>query len=303
MPETSLKTLSLVTLFIPLTVIAHVLCMPALAQPVGTPQSQPSDYSVGLSAYMNGDYETAQLHWSNAVQLNDGRAMFNLGLLHERQKIAGASQEQAEHWFQRAGGAGYAPADYHLALRLQARGEHEQAQGLLQRAASAGFVLAQERLGGSRIAGGQTSTVVPSPNQIRPKYVSPNPESRTAADTDTSTLTRAETLAQQVRRYNRENWVLEQNPDAWTIQLLAFSDEAKVRNFIDDHGLHRSAAYFAEVRGEAVIYKLIYGAYPSKPEADQTRAGFTSALKEHGPWLRPIRSVQAVIQKQANAGE
>lgn len=251
------------------------------AQPVSDSTTQSADYSSGMSAYMNNDFESAQRFWLTAAQANDGRAMFNLGLLHERQKVANASAAAAEQWFQRAGAAGYAPADYHLALRLQARGQNDEAQSLLQRAADAGFLLARERLGLEVVSSPVNRPTVSAADKPADKVIARAPASKQSQNRNNT--------------YYRENWVLGQSPEAWTIQLLAFSDEAKVRNFIDDHALHRNAAYFEEGNGGATIYKLIYGAYPSKQAADKARAGFTSALKEHGPWLRPLRAVQAII--------
>jgi len=251
------------------------LAMNDLVRAQALPES--SEYSAGMSAYMSDDFELAKTYWLNAAQADDGRAMFNLGLLHERQKVEGASDQRAEQWFQQAGNAGYAPADYHLALRLLDQGQSAEAARLLRRAADRGFILAQERLGIDPVAQG-ISNKEPSVDNGFTVDNTAQPEANVA-----------------LPRYYREDWILTQPPESWTIQMLAFSDEAKVRNFIDDHGLHRQAAYFAESKGDQVIYKLIYGAYQSKQEADNARAGFTSALKEHGPWLRPIKAVQAII--------
>lgn len=270
-------------------------------------QTQPEspDYSAGMSAYMANDFEAAQNYWQRAAQANDGRAMFNLGLLHERQKVAGASAETADQWFQRAGNAGYAAADYHLALRREAMGMASEADGLFKRAAAGGYFLAQERLGivssqvpDSAATSSQASVSQGQPNRPTQAYggaVVPSVSQQSALP---SASTSPQPSPQNTARtYQRENWLLQQVAEHWTIQMLAFSDEAKVRNFIDDHGLHRNAAYFAERRGDAVIYKLVYGAYPSKEAADSARSGFTAALKEHGPWLRPLRAVQAVINQ------
>ncbi len=247
-------------------------------------QNQGADYSAGMSAYMNSDFESARNHWLAAAQQNDARAMFNLGLLHERQRIAGANEASANEWFAKAGNAGYAPADYHLALRLQTMNQADDGERLMRRAADAGFILAQERLGQVSQAAGKE---MPTPRSTAQPMVS---QDKPAQERDQS-------QSASIRLYQRENWIMSQAADAWTIQMLAFSDEAKVRNFIDDHALHRKAAYFAEGRGDAVIYKLIYGAYESKQAADSARSGFTSVLKEHGPWLRPIKGIQSLINE------
>ncbi len=267
-----------------------LLLSSVLTQQVGAQTATTSpDYSAGMSAYMNNDFEAARSYWQQAAAANDGRAMFNLGLLHERKRVAGASQELADQWFSKSGEAGYAAADYHLALRLQARGQDNDANQLLHRAADAGFILAREQLGLKPVSPPVVSDIS-APSGIS---ISTKPEGSTLIAPAQGNTSEADH-----RGYNRESWILEQMPSDWTIQMLAFSDEAKVRDFIDDHGLHRNAAYFAEKREDAIIYKLIYGAYPNKEAANSARSGFTAALREHGPWLRPIQAVQSVINER-----
>ncbi len=269
-------------------IVVFFAVTPALAQEVS---SGSTAYSDGMNAYMGNDFEAARLHWLNAAKENDGRAMFNLGLLHERQRISDASPIQADSWFRQAGDAGYAPADYHLALRAEANGNSAEAQRLLQRAASTGFILAKERLG---LAPQDSAANPVSQRSDRQGAI----QSSSTASTEQATNTIPNTATERVRLYQREDWILRQAANSWTVQMLAFSDEAKVRNFIDDHALHRNAAYFAEGRGEDTVYKLIYGAYATKQLADQARGRFTSALKEHGPWLRPIEGIQSLIKSQ-----
>ena len=99
-------------------------------------------------------------------------------------------------------------------------------------------------------------------------------------------------------KYLREDWISAQNSGGWTIQILAFNELDKVRSFIDQNQLHRSAAYFVERGDGAVLYKLIYGSYASKEQADAARAALKPALRQHGPWLRSIASVQAAIKSR-----
>lgn len=233
---------------------------------------------------MSNDFESAQVQWLKAAELSDPRAMFNLGLLHERQRIPGANQGRADQWFTLAGEAGYAPADYHLAQRLKSRGLTMDANVLLKRAAGAGFLLAQEELGINPLAVESSQSPLESQFGAEPSV----------QQQDSSPNESSSSLSTAVR-YQGERWVLVQPADAWTIQMLAFSEEAKVRNFIDDHALHRNAAYFLDNSQAVPLYKLIYGSYASKQEADDARAGLTSMLREHGPWLRPIKAVQAII--------
>ena len=242
------------------------------------------EYSAGMSSYMQGQYEEAKQYWLSAAQSGSSKAMFNLGLLHERGQIADADLSRAKQWFEQAGNAGYPAADYHLALHLRESGQYAKSIRLLERAAAAGFVLAQDLVSSDsgETSNGFTTKTPASSSSVRPA----------ASDIDAG---QAVILS---RNYHREDWLLKQAPDFWTIQMLAFSDEVKVKNFIDEHKLHANAAYFSEgVDGQAV-YKLVYGAYASKERADQARSDLSAELNKHGPWLREIKAVQQIIREQ-----
>jgi len=223
-------------------------------------------YSRGFTAYLNQDYNEAKRHWLEAAQGNHARAMFNLGLLHEQGKIAQASSDKADNWFKLASEHGYAAADYHLALRWLAQGgRDEQAKALIAKAAKAGYEPARGR-GRERA-------------RVRIDKSEPANSSK----------------ALSASKYLGEQWIRSKRPEHWTIQMLAFKERAKVESFIDEHQLRKTAAYFTEKSGEEVLYKLIYGVYDSKDKAEFARQNLPQTLAEFGPWLRPIASVQGVI--------
>ena len=230
-----------------------------------------SEYSSGMAAYMKGDFESAQEFWLQASQHKDAKAMFNLGLLHSKAKIANASPAKADRWFKLAGENGYGAADYHYAKQLIARGASStEVATYLQRAATNGSFPAQKLLGISADAIAQRAT--PGAN---------NAFSATTID------------------YLTEDWLSAQNSSEWTIQMLAFADETKVRDFIAEHNLRQDAAYFKEQTNNGVLYKLVYGIYDSKEHADRARKGLSSTLRQHGPWLRSMASVKAIIRKMS----
>ena len=134
---------------------------------------------------------------------------------------------------------------------------------------------------------------------------SPAPSNKPPAQTGSGsiapigeTTSSSVSLIDNEKGFNRESWLLGQSSDFWTIQMLAFSDESKVRGFIDQHSLHQNAAYFVESKDGASVYKLVYGAYISKERADRARSALSPALKKHGPWLRELNAVQTIIRQQ-----
>ncbi|MEM7360574.1 MAG: SPOR domain-containing protein [Pseudomonadota bacterium] len=255
-----------------------------------TSLSPASNYSDGLSAYIKGNYELAQVLWLKAAKENNARAMFNLGLLHDQRKITNADPEKAERWFKIAGKNGYAAADYYYANRLTDRGAPKsEIIVYLRRAVTNGSYPA-----GAMLAELDAGESVSQIARERRENLSAD-TSLAVAEADNQN--RSDEPA-RIERYLTESWIASKAADNWTIQLLAFEDQAKVRKFIDDHQLQRSAAYFVERTNQGVLYKLVYGAYETKEQADQARNALSPALREHGPWLRPMSSIQSIIAKQ-----
>ena len=258
-------------------------------------------YQEGFSAYFDRDYEQAKKLWLQGAKQGEAKSMFNLGLLHEQKRINGADLAKAEEWFALAGKAGYAPADYHLALIIIANGGSQQrANELLKKAALSGFSPAESYLNGDDLSLPDAASSVSASEQdlsnIDGIESSNNPEED---NVNSAAILDVEKIAEDKSKdYLSEPWILSKKPSDWTIQLSAFSDELKVRTFIQDNELHDSAAYFLEESNDKVLYKLIYGAYKTKEQANSARQNLQNKLKQAGPWLRSIESVQTLIKAQ-----
>ncbi len=235
-----------------------------------------ADFKSGLQAYLAKDYHRAQQLWVKAASKNHARAMFNLGLLHEQSKVEAASVAKANNWFRLSGRNGYAPAYYHLATGLEGQGlnrdsaQRKEINDLLMAAAELGFKPAIKKLGLDKSSHVQAET------------------------RDTAAPSRALNLEQKTA-YRRADWIKAQSGSAWTIQLLAFHDLNKVYEFIDQHDLRGRAAYFQDKSDSQHFYKLVLGAYASKSEATQALSKLPQELRQHGPWLRSLGSIQAVL--------
>ncbi len=234
------------------------------------------DYSNGLSAYIDGEFELAQTHWLQAAEQDHYRAMFNLGLLHQQGKLLSSDPQKARRWYELAGRGGYAAADFHHAnWLLEERAEIEEVEKLLERSFANGYFPAGQKLSSLRANG-----------QLKPVREATVAVQGTSLNNDLALS------------YLDESWLSERNATAWTIQILAFAELTKVKEFIDTHRLHDRAAFFTEKSGGATLYKLVYGEFANKEEADKARAELKPSLQEHGPWLRTIASVQDVINSQ-----
>lgn len=92
------------------------------------------------------------------------------------------------------------------------------------------------------------------------------------------------------------SWLLAQNPDHYTLQLMAMKSEATVRDFASSHKFPAETAYFHISRNGGMLHVLVTGTYSSRPQAEQA-AKDISALAGTTPWLRKVGDVQKDIQK------
>lgn len=99
------------------------------------------------------------------------------------------------------------------------------------------------------------------------------------------------------RSYNREEWILHQDKNNYTFQLMGSWDEKNVVEYIKKYKLKGDVAIFKSKRNGQVWYALIYGVYETKEKAQQATTSWPVTLKKLPKWLRSFDSVQQQIQK------
>ena len=257
---------------------------------VCAPSAFANDYKAGLSAYIDGNYSKAQQHWLNAAKAKDAKSMFNLGLLHEQNKIADASAEKANSWFSLSMDNGYPAAGYHMAQRMLERGgSDEQAIALIQRAADQSYAPAMLHLGRDLPAVSLNKTAIPVPDTSA--QVSLNNSKQSDVNVDQNPV-----LARQ--QDSNTAWINRQAEKNWTIQLLAFTQKDQVERFVIDNALAGKAYFYKHKVNGSVFYKLLYGSYKTKIKAEFARQNLPTSLTQHGPWLRTLASVHQVTKNE-----
>lgn len=97
-------------------------------------------------------------------------------------------------------------------------------------------------------------------------------------------------------------WLLQQDPGSYTLQLLSTSDKNALLSFIRDHQF-KELAYFT-TKGEAQPWHtLVYGLFPSPGDARGAAEKLPSSLRKERPWIRKLSDVQAAIAAARAAGE
>ena len=95
---------------------------------------------------------------------------------------------------------------------------------------------------------------------------------------------------------HREDWLLQQNPDDYTIQLLSVSDEKPLLSFVHKHKLEDRVAYYRKQVHGKTWHTLVYGTYSSTSDARAAIKTLPADLRALGPWLQNISSVQQNIR-------
>ena len=96
---------------------------------------------------------------------------------------------------------------------------------------------------------------------------------------------------------HRENWLLQQAPGAFTLQLLGSRNPASINAYIRHNKLDPAkTAYYRGRYRNADWYVLLYGVYPDKASAFAARKALPGRVQKDKPWPRSIRSVQANIR-------
>ena len=94
-----------------------------------------------------------------------------------------------------------------------------------------------------------------------------------------------------------EQWVLQQDSNFYTFQMMGSWDEEKVNDFIKKHQLTGDVIVFKSKRSGRLWYALIYGVFESKEIAQQASNTWPATLQSLPKWLRQFESVQQQIQK------
>ncbi len=96
---------------------------------------------------------------------------------------------------------------------------------------------------------------------------------------------------------HQRNWLLEQNPSHYTLQLVAGEQIATIEKFIHEQQIHDNLAFYRTIRNGKPWFGLLYGIYTSKQEAIDARSRLPKKLRTLAPWVREITEVQKDIRK------
>jgi DamX protein len=92
------------------------------------------------------------------------------------------------------------------------------------------------------------------------------------------------------------DWILQQDADAYTLQLLAVRKLQGLRALVQGLRLDLELAYFVSHRKGRDWYVLIAGVFPSRQAAIAASKGLPRSLRGGPPWIRRMAGVQRAIK-------
>lgn len=95
-----------------------------------------------------------------------------------------------------------------------------------------------------------------------------------------------------------ENWILKQDPDLYTIQLVSVGDKEELMQFARAHGIENMAACYHKLYNGRSWYSLIYGVYSGHSKAVNSLKHLPDQLNISSPWIQKIGSIQDIINKR-----
>jgi DamX protein len=96
--------------------------------------------------------------------------------------------------------------------------------------------------------------------------------------------------------YSSEEWLLQRNPDHYTIQIIALLDPVKLHTFIDNHPeLQPFALYQQQWKGKP-LWVLVQGDYADIQQARAAVDGFPTDLQKRDKlWIRRFVMIQGLL--------
>ena len=141
-----------------------------------------------------------------------------------------------------------------------------------------------------------------NPTTLPTEVIAATPESAPVVPADTPTPPQNTTtpILKAVATPQRDDWLLAQNPDAYTLQIAGSSQEGDIRRALKKYSLSDPAAVFSASRKGKPWFGLVTGVYADFASAKQARAALPEELMR-GAWVRRLRAVQSEINKPQEA--
>ncbi|MEM8766910.1 MAG: AAA family ATPase [Pseudomonadota bacterium] len=91
-------------------------------------------------------------------------------------------------------------------------------------------------------------------------------------------------------------WLLQQNPEYFTLQLVTVSAAERAVAFVEGQLDPREFAIYRLQRDGRMLHVVVYGLFSSRAAAERAANNLPSGLGEVQPWIRPVEQVQTAAR-------
>lgn len=97
-----------------------------------------------------------------------------------------------------------------------------------------------------------------------------------------------------------EDWILQQNPNHYTLQVIGLSTYSALEKLIEGHESLAPFATYTLTRNNNPLYLLIQGIYPDVTSAQKAGKEFPASIQKPDQlWIRKIGKIQELIRAES----
>lgn len=270
-------------------------------------------YQVGAK-YFRGDgvqqdYHEAARWWELAANGGQVDAQFNLGLMYYRGLSVEQDNQRAAGLFRRAADQGHSYAQYSLAVMYSfgqgVEKDYTAAFQWFRKSAQQGVSEAQFNMGVYYENG---YGVDKNPEEAKLWYERASAQGlKEATDklaglepdikqTNTTAVMDYSIDEISTTTIKREEWILRQKPDFFTLQIGSVEKEKALVDFINENHLESDAAYIKVVVNDVTRFNAFYGVYENYDQAKSAIDRLPDNLRKVKPWIRNFSVLQSMLK-------
>jgi septal ring-binding cell division protein DamX len=125
----------------------------------------------------------------------------------------------------------------------------------------------------------------------------PTEEPVAAAESQVEVMASGEADPARATALLDETWIRAQNPQHFTIQVMALRSRDKVQEFMQDHAVLAPFAVFTVQKGTAPLHVMLQGSYPDVESARAAKERFPREIqRQDALWIRRFGMVQQLLE-------
>ena len=103
---------------------------------------------------------------------------------------------------------------------------------------------------------------------------------------------------------NGASWLMQQDPEHYTLQLVAVSKPEGLKRFVEQHGLKAPVrgsvpdlGYFSFNRDGRELYVLVLGVFADRASAQARRSQLPESVLDNSPWIRRLGDLHQIMAR------